>query len=154
MALAVFLFAMFVPKVKIGPVVFITRPMAWTTAPACAAGGLLMLLYIKHGKFRHRERMLSLISWKGSETVLDVGTGRGLLMIGAAKRLTTGKSIGIDVWNSADLSDNRAERTLRNAELEGVSARIEVRNEDAASMSFADAAFDVVLSNLCLHNIP
>src|SRR5215831_577793 len=47
---------------------------------------ILGLLYVKIGKFRHRDRMLDVVPWKGNEHVLDVGTGRGLLMIGAAKR--------------------------------------------------------------------
>jgi arsenite methyltransferase len=116
--------------------------------------GLLMILYAKIGKYRHRDRMLRMINWRGDEQVLDVGTGRGLLMIGAAKKLKDGKSYGIDIWNAADLSGNKIENTLQNAELEGVSAKIEVKNEDARALSFADASFDVVLSNLCLHNIP
>ncbi|MEP6901485.1 MAG: class I SAM-dependent methyltransferase [Actinomycetota bacterium] len=116
--------------------------------------GLLMVLYAKFGKYRHRDRMLKMISWRGDEQVLDIGTGRGLLMIGAAKKLNSGKSYGIDIWNAEDLSGNKLENTLQNAELEGVSDKIEVKNEDAREMSFADASFDVVLSNLCLHNIP
>src|SRR5208337_4070737 len=48
----------------------------------------LMLLSAKAGKFRHRDRMLEKVSWPGAETVLDVGAGRGLLLIGAAKKLT------------------------------------------------------------------
>ena len=116
--------------------------------------GLLMILYAKFGKFRHRERMLAMIDWRGDEIVLDVGTGRGLLMIGAAKKLNSGKSFGIDIWNAQDLSGNNLENALQNAELEGVSGKIEIKNEDARAMSFADASFDVVLSNLCLHNIP
>ena len=146
--------AWFLPVLTVGPVNFKLRPAAAATGSVCLLEGLLMLLYAKNGKFHHRDRMLNLLQWTGKEAVLDVGTGRGLLMIGAAKRLAAGKAIGIDVWNAADLSGNRAERTLRNAELEGVSNRVEVRNEDAVSMSFADASFDVVLSNLCLHNIP
>jgi len=153
-AVAVFLFAIFLPAVKIGSVTFLTRPMAWTTAPAFALGGVLMLIYVKWGKFRHRDRMLSLVDWKGSETVLDVGTGRGLLMIGAAKKLTTGRSVGIDIWSAKDLTGNRPEGALRNAELEGVANKIEVRSEDATKMSFPDASFDVVLTNVCIHNIP
>jgi arsenite methyltransferase len=39
--------------------------------------------------------MLNIISWTGNEQVLDIGTGKGLLMIGAAKRLITGKSTGL-----------------------------------------------------------
>ena len=85
---------------------------------------------------------------------LDVGTGRGLLMIGAAKRLSTGKAIGIDIWSKGDLSGNSRDKTLRNVELEGVSDRVEVKSDDATAMQFPDASFDVVLSNLCLHNIP
>lgn len=153
-AAIVFAVAMLFPTIRVGSVTFITRPMAWTTAPSIALGGVLMLVYVKWGKFRLRDRMLSLIAWKGSENVLDVGTGRGLLMIGAAKRLTTGKSVGIDIWSAKDLSGNRPENAQRNAELEGVASRIEVLSEDATKMSFPDATFDVVLSNVCIHNIP
>ncbi len=41
-----------------------------------------------------------------------------------------------------------------NAALEGVADRVEVRNQDAQHMDFADCSFDVVFSNLYLHNIP
>lgn len=115
--------------------------------------GLAMFAYGLKGKYRIRDLMLSKINWKGDENVLDVGTGQGLLMNGAAKHLTTGKSIGIDIWSSKDLSDNSLSKTLANAELEGVSDKIEVRNEDARSLTFADNSFDVVLSLLCVHNI-
>jgi arsenite methyltransferase len=118
------------------------------------SSGTLMLLYVTYGKFRQRDRMLSMIDWKGSETVLDVGTGLGLLLIGAAKRLTTGKSVGIDIWSQKDLSGNYAEKTWQNAELEGVRDRVEILSQDATAMSFEDESFDVILTNLCLHNIP
>ena len=114
----------------------------------------LMLLYAKVGKFKHRDRMLARIAWRGDERVLDVGTGRGLLMIGAAHHITAGRSVGIDVWSSKDLSGNAAANTLRNAELEGVRDRVEVLSQDASRMEFPDASFDVVVSNLCIHNIP
>jgi len=123
--------------------------------------GLLMVLvsgsylyYTKLGKLHRRDKMISMIDWKGNEKVLDIGTGRGLLMIGAAKKLTLGKSIGIDIWNSGDMHSNTYQNTMRNAELEGVLEKVEVRNEDVRRMSFPDDAFDVVLSNLCIHNIP
>src|SRR5262249_4433784 len=70
---------------------------------------ILGLLYVKIGKFKHRDRLLNLVSWKGNEHVLDVGTGRGLLMIGAAKRLHDGKSIGMDIWKQSDLRRNTYE---------------------------------------------
>jgi arsenite methyltransferase len=115
---------------------------------------LLMVSYVKVEKFRHRDRMLKMTPWRGDEQVLDVGTGRGLLMIGAAKRLTTGKSIGIDIWREQDLSDNTVEAAMRNAQIEGVADKVDLRNADAREMPFPDRSFDCVLSNLCLHNIP
>jgi arsenite methyltransferase len=55
--------------------------------------GIAMFAYGMAGKYRTRDLMLSKIKWTGNENVLDVGTGQGLLMNGAAKYLITGKSI-------------------------------------------------------------
>jgi SAM-dependent methyltransferase len=134
-------------------VFFELRGMFAGPALGCLLGGALMLLYAEWGKFRHRDRMLAMVDWSGGEVVLDVGTGRGLLAIGAAKRLRTGTAVGIDIWSPRDLSGNTADAFLANAEAEGVAERVEVRNADARRMPFPDASFDVVLSNVCLHNI-
>jgi arsenite methyltransferase len=114
---------------------------------------LKFIYYVKAGKLRLRDRLLSMVEWKGNEIVLDIGTGRGLLMIGAAKKLIGGKSIGIDIWSQIDMHKNHPEDTLKNAQIEGVSDKVEVKNGDAQKMLFPDSYFDVVLSNLCIHNI-
>jgi arsenite methyltransferase len=115
--------------------------------------GTSMYVYGIHGKFRMRDFILSKIAWKGDENVLDIGTGRGIYMIGAAKHLTTGKSIGIDIWRSEDLSGNNIDNAYLNAELENVRKKVEIKNEDARNLSFADNSFDVILSMFCIHNI-
>jgi arsenite methyltransferase len=107
----------------------------------------------KVGKLWSRDRLLDGIHLRGDETVLDVGCGRGLLLIGAAKRLTTGKAVGVDIWNTEDLSGNRPEATLENARLEGVAERVEVKDGDARRLPFADGAFDVIVTKDALHNI-
>ena len=128
--------------------------IAVITGAIFALEGLLMLLYSQYGKFLHRDRMLAMYNWKGDEQVLDVGTGRGLLLVGAAKKLNSGRGVGIDIWSSEDLSGNAMEKTKQNLSVEGVQDRTELLSESACEMSFREGSFDVVLSNLCLHNIP
>jgi arsenite methyltransferase len=121
---------------------------AWWTF--CA---VLMVVASKFGKFRVRDALISKITWRGDERVLDVGCGHGLLLVAAAKRLTNGRAIGIDIWSQVDQGDNRPENTARNAKLEGVADRVEIRNGDARRLDFPDESFDVVVSSLALHNI-
>jgi ubiquinone/menaquinone biosynthesis C-methylase UbiE len=119
----------------------------------CLAAAAGMLWSSKVGKLRARDELIDSIAWRGDEHVLDVGCGRGLLLIAATKHLTTGHAIGVDVWHSVDQADNRPEATWINARAEGVADRIEVRDADARDLPFADATFDVIVSSLVLHNI-
>lgn len=106
------------------------------------------------GKFRTRDKLLALIPWRGDEQVLDAGCGHGMMLIAAAKRLTTGKAIGVDIWSQIDQAKNSAAATRRNAELEGVANRIEIRDADIRHLPFDDNTFDVVVSSLVIHNLP
>ena len=107
----------------------------------------------KVGKLRLRDRVLASIPWRGDEAVLDVGCGHGLMLIGAARRLTTGKAVGVDIWQSEDQAGNRPEATRANAEREGVTARGEICDGDARALPFPGRCFDVVASSFAVHNI-
>ena len=120
---------------------------------SCIVTALLMLASSTCGKIRQREKLLNLIPWRGDEQVLDVGCGRGLLLIGAAHRLTTGMATGIDLWHAKDQSGNTPQATRNNANHESVSKRVQVKNGDARSMPFPDASFDVILSSFVVHNL-
>jgi ubiquinone/menaquinone biosynthesis C-methylase UbiE len=120
---------------------------------SCGAMGLWMVYDSKIGKVREREDYLDKIVWRGDERVLDVGCGLGLFLIGAAKRLKTGRAVGIDLWQAEDLSGNTPVGTLNNATIEGVADKVEVHTGDARKLPFDDASFNVVLSSMALHNI-
>src|SRR3954466_10476079 len=88
-------------------IALIARPLIGAGL-SCGAMGLWMIYDSKFGKVREREQYLDKIAWRGDERVLDVGCGLGLFLIGAAKRLSTGRAIGIDKWQQEDLSGNSA----------------------------------------------
>ena len=134
------------------PIAYLGLPLT-SAGLACGVMAVWMICSSKWGKVRERETYLDLLAWRGDERVLDVGCGRGLFLIGAAKRLTTGRAVGIDIWQAEDLSGNQPEATSSNARIEGVADRVEVRTADARKLPFDDASFDVVLSSAALHNI-
>jgi SAM-dependent methyltransferase len=143
-----------------GMLLAVALPIAdrWAWPLGVAAGVLLataggMFLSSKVLKLHERDRIIDSIPWRGEERVLDVGCGRGLLLIGAARRLTTGRAVGVDIWESKDQSDNRPEATIANAKAEGVADRVELIDADAQRLPFDDASFDVVLSSFVIHNI-
>jgi arsenite methyltransferase len=115
--------------------------------------GLLMIMSSRYGKMQARDRLLDGLHLRGDEHVLDVGCGRGLLLIGAAKRLPRGKAVGLDLWSQEDLSDNSQAATLANAQVEGVADRVEVHSGDMRAMPFPDHSFDAVVASLSIHNI-
>ncbi len=105
------------------------------------------------GKFVVWKRILDELRLEGDETVLDLGCGRGAVLLAAAKRLPRGRAIGVDLWR-ADQTDNSRQATLANAALEGVADHVEVHTADMTALPLADNSVDVVVSSLAIHNIP
>jgi cyclopropane fatty-acyl-phospholipid synthase-like methyltransferase len=105
------------------------------------------------GKLRERERLLDSLTWRGDEQVLDLGCGRGLMLIGAARRLRTGRAIGVDLWHVEDLGGNSAAAARANAAIEGVADRVTLETADMRALPLANASVDVVLSQAAVHNI-
>jgi SAM-dependent methyltransferase len=123
--------------------------------PAILFGGLgiYMLRWSLVDKVRGRQAMLDRVPWTGNEVVLDVGCGRGLMLLAAAQRTPAGKGVGIDLWHNQDQAGNRPDATRSNARLEGVSDRVALVTADMRTLPFADASFDCVVSHWAVHNL-
>ena len=115
--------------------------------------GEFMVDESKVTKVAECERLLDLVSWRGDEEVLDVGCGRGLMLVGAARRLTSRKATGIDIWQAEDQSADTQEVPLQNARLEGVLDRVTVQTADMRSLPFPDESFDIVVTQWAVHNL-
>ena len=148
---AVFAFAVFF----IGSALSI--PLLAATAPnlglALAASVADYLYASRYGKFAAWRDLLLSLGLRGEERVLDMGCGRGAVLLMAARLLPRGRAEGIDLWKTSDQSGNALEVTKRNAELEGVADRVDLRTSDMRALPFKDESFDVVLSSLAIHNI-
>jgi arsenite methyltransferase len=106
------------------------------------------------GKLSVWKDLLDELELRGDEHMLDIGCGRGAVLISAAHRLSRGRATGADIWRLRDQTGNSQATAQRNAEIEGVSERVELVNADARNLPFPPESFDVVLSNLALSNIP
>lgn len=105
------------------------------------------------GKFVVWAELLDKLNLRGEEEILDMGCGRGAVLLMAAQHLTTGRAVGVDLWSRVDQSGNSAEAARRNAAAEGVADRIELHDGDMTALPFEDNRFDLVLSSLAIHNI-
>ncbi|MEO8945695.1 MAG: class I SAM-dependent methyltransferase [Gemmatimonadaceae bacterium] len=140
------------PDVAVIEHVAIVSTLLWA-GWALVVGSLLMVGSSRWGKLRARDRLLDRMALAGGETVLDVGCGHGLLLIGAAKRLPRGRAIGIDLWSQVDQKSNSSVATMKNAHIEGVADRVEVRDGDMRALPLDDASVDVAVSCLAIHNV-
>jgi len=107
----------------------------------------------RHGKLLLRDKVLSKLSFKGDETILDLGCGRGLLLIQAAKKIPDGKAVGADLWLGNLEYKNSPQMLLDNAKIEHVSDRVEIVTADAENLPFAENSFDMVMTSLMMHHV-
>jgi arsenite methyltransferase len=108
--------------------------------------GFVMVRSSRVGKLEAREKLLDALALTGEERVLDWGTGRGLMLVGVAKRLKSGRVTGLDFTAEA-------EAARANAKLEGVLEKVRVDGGDPLKLTYPDKHYDVVVSALALHQV-
>ncbi|HET7299570.1 MAG TPA: class I SAM-dependent methyltransferase [Oleiagrimonas sp.] len=152
----------------LGGIICVLMAAGWATSPVPLVYGPLWLgLYglallgmagsftytTRRGKFEVWTELIDALHLDGDEQVLDMGCGRGLVLLEVARHLDSGKAVGIDLWRSLDQSGNDEVVTQANARAEGVADRVELHTGDMSALPFGDASFDLVVSSLALHNI-
>ncbi|PBC85831.1 Methyltransferase domain-containing protein [Streptomyces sp. KS_16] len=132
------------------------RGWAWVPFLCALVMAVALVLYAhatRRGKFTVWEGLLDELELRGDERLLDLGCGRGAVLLAGARRLPEGRAVGVDLWRGVDQSGNARSVTSRNAEAEGVHDRVELHTGDLRDLPFGDGEFDVVLSSLAIHNI-
>ena len=107
----------------------------------------------RRGKFLVWRELVDGLRLHGDERILDLGCGRGAVLLSAARRLTTGHAVGVDIWSRTDQSGNSPRRAKENSEIEDVQDRVALTTADMTALPFPAATFDVVVSNVAIHNI-
>jgi arsenite methyltransferase len=107
----------------------------------------------RRGKFLVWAEALDNLRLSGGERILDMGCGRGAVLLSAAKRLTGGHAFGVDIWSRTDQSGNSPRAALENANIEGVRKQVALATADMTALPFPSETFDVVVSNVAIHNI-
>ena len=126
---------------------------AAVVAVVLVGAGFSIRRFSRRGKFEVWARLLTELALRGDERVLDLGCGRGAVLLAAAKLVPRGTAVGVDIWRP-DQTGNSMQATLSNAGAEGVADRIELHTRDMTDLQFPDASFDLVVSSLAIHNLP
>jgi SAM-dependent methyltransferase len=150
---AVTVFMLFAHLIDPGPVASMLRTVGLANGTICLVMCGWMTASSKLLKHRVGRALLDMRSWRGDETVLDIGCGRGLIAVDAARRVPNGKVTGIDLWRAQDLADNSPAGIRNNAEAAGIADRLTVDTGDARALPYPDGCFDVVASMTAIHNI-
>ncbi len=100
---------------------------------------------------RVEQLVVDQITWHGKGKALDIGCGNAPLSIKLAKKFPTAKVTGIDYWGKN--WDYSMQVCQKNAEVAGVSDRVDFQHGSASSLPFDDDTFDLVVSNLVFHEV-
>ncbi len=107
----------------------------------------------RRGKFQVWADILLRLELRGDEQILDMGCGRGAVLLMVASLLPHGKATGVDLWKTYEQSGNALSVTQQNAQREAVADRVALQTGDMQKLPFPDGSFDVVVSSLAIHNI-
>ncbi len=128
-----------------------SRATLWLFALVLFAQAVVYMHTTLRGKFLIWKSILAPLPAPG--TILDVGCGRGMVLIETLMQFPDSRGTGIDLWRSRDQSGNDPSATMSNAEANGLADRVTLETGDMSAMPFADDSFDLVAANVAIQNI-
>ena len=137
----------------IGLIVFAHMFQLWITVVILLVLAGVYLHTTRRGKFQVWRTLLASAAISGDERVLDLGCGRGAVLLMAAEYLPQGLAVGVDIWSIKDQSGNAMATTEQNALAEGVTERVELHTADMRQLPFESGSFDLIVSSVAIHNI-
>jgi len=124
----------------------------WGVLLICA--GLIALHTSLAGKSKIWDKIINGLDVKADAAVLDLGTGRGLVLTKLAKKLkSNGLAVGIDLWKSQDQLNNSSIKTQTNLEEANLECKVELDTGDIRDLPYANNKFDIVTTSFVVHNI-
>ena len=86
-------------------------PLLFIVAAIFLVQAILYLHTTIRGKLGVWEDLLDDLNLQGSERALDLGCGRGPVLLALARRLPRGRAVGVDLWRSKDQTGNAEDVT-------------------------------------------
>src|SRR4051794_33710870 len=102
---------------------------------------IAMVFSSRVGKIKLRDRLLTEQRLHPAADSLDLGCGRGLMLLGAAARAPLGTATGIDLWRAGDQGGTSRANCLENARRLGVADRVTLVDGDMSALPFPDESF-------------
>ncbi|MBY0040392.1 class I SAM-dependent methyltransferase [Bacillus cereus] len=125
------------------PFIYITFILSYSTYQFAAFGG--------DYQTKIHDLIVKKVNSDGKGKILDIGTGSGSLIIKLAMAFPKSFLTGLDYWGKNwEYSQNQCQR---NAEIEGVSDRVNFLKASAAELPLQDNEFDIVVSCLTFHEV-
>ncbi len=139
--------------VCVGLIVFAHIFQLWITVVILLTLAGVYLHTTLRGKFKVWRALLEGMKWRGDERILDLGCGRGAVLLMAADYVPRGRAVGVDIWSTKDQSGNAMAMTHQNAIAEGIADRVDLHTADMRQLPFDKDSFDVIVSSVAIHNI-
>lgn len=137
----------------LGLILFARMTQLWLTVVILLLVTGAYLHATLRGKFQVWRTLFDGMAWRGNERILDLGCGRGAVLLMAAEYVPKGQAAGVDIWSSKDQSGNAMATARQNAGAEGVADRVTLHTADMRQLPFESDSFDVIVSSVAIHNI-